>query len=340
MQGGRWYGTAIVIGKVGRNYVVIHRKQIFRCAPEQLRYATSEEQAVSTTPEAELLGIRDLIEQNQLKSKQYVDLVPSSYPPTADDTPMPDAVAARSQESVDGDKSTLPDVPPYVPDNTKSSEMPGSSNKFDEMHGPQPADGSLLPGSPDDEGAASSSSYGPFRRVRGKSHEAALSRPPLMKEDDFADMMREVLPQLIEDTLQQQSDGPQAMDSQAPAEPNKRPLDEPEMPPGHKARSSDYDEHLSVEDVSQCWNSEQAVESLIATYMSQKMSKEVPPSGNSSSLQAAVDESKTLEWDTLIEKGAIKVHYGKHAQYLREKFSHRFMGSRFVIVRKPIHRRV
>ena len=94
--------------------------------------------------------------------------------------------------------------------------------------------------------------------------------------------------------------------------------------------------NLSVEDVSQCWNSEQAVESLIATYMSQKMSKEVPPSGNSSSLQAAVDESKTLEWDTLIEKGAIKVHYGKHAQYLREKFSHRFMGSRFVIVRKPI----
>ena len=33
----------MIIGKVGRNYVIAHWKQIFRCAPEQLRPATSEE---------------------------------------------------------------------------------------------------------------------------------------------------------------------------------------------------------------------------------------------------------------------------------------------------------
>ena len=33
IQGGRWHGTAVVIGSVGRNYVVADRKQIFRVAP-------------------------------------------------------------------------------------------------------------------------------------------------------------------------------------------------------------------------------------------------------------------------------------------------------------------
>ena len=32
---GRWYGSAIVLGYVGRNLVLAHRKQILRCAPEQ-----------------------------------------------------------------------------------------------------------------------------------------------------------------------------------------------------------------------------------------------------------------------------------------------------------------
>ena len=36
-QGSRWYGPAVVIGSVGRNLIVAHRKQILRCAPKQLR---------------------------------------------------------------------------------------------------------------------------------------------------------------------------------------------------------------------------------------------------------------------------------------------------------------
>ena len=41
-QGGQWYGTAVVLGNVGRNYVVIHRKTVLRVAPEQIRLATKK----------------------------------------------------------------------------------------------------------------------------------------------------------------------------------------------------------------------------------------------------------------------------------------------------------
>lgn len=53
-QGGRWYGTAVILGSVGKNYLIVHRKQIFRVAPEQIRPATEEEKCVVKTPEMEL----------------------------------------------------------------------------------------------------------------------------------------------------------------------------------------------------------------------------------------------------------------------------------------------
>ena len=49
------------------------------------------------------------------------------------------------------------------------------------------------------------SDYGPVRRkVRGKSGPAALYRPSSMAQDDFADMMQEVVPQLMEQVLSQE----------------------------------------------------------------------------------------------------------------------------------------
>ena len=42
IQGGQWHRTAMVIGKVGHNYIIAHRRQVLRCAPEQLRAATTE----------------------------------------------------------------------------------------------------------------------------------------------------------------------------------------------------------------------------------------------------------------------------------------------------------
>ena len=51
-RGGRWYGPAVVLGQVGKNLVVVHKRQVFRCAPEQVRKATPEEQALVSTPNA------------------------------------------------------------------------------------------------------------------------------------------------------------------------------------------------------------------------------------------------------------------------------------------------
>jgi len=34
IQGGQWHRTAMVIGKVGHNYIIAHRRQVLRCAPE------------------------------------------------------------------------------------------------------------------------------------------------------------------------------------------------------------------------------------------------------------------------------------------------------------------
>ena len=78
--GGRWYGTAIVMGHVGRNLVLLHRPQILRCAPEQVRFVTQEEKILVSSPQAEMLGIKDLITKGNLESKQFLDLVSESFP--------------------------------------------------------------------------------------------------------------------------------------------------------------------------------------------------------------------------------------------------------------------
>ena len=70
-----------VLGKVGQNYVLLHRRQVLRCAPGQVRPATTEEKTVLGSPQAEMLGIKDLIEQGNIRSQQFLDLLPQSYPP-------------------------------------------------------------------------------------------------------------------------------------------------------------------------------------------------------------------------------------------------------------------
>ena len=39
-RGGKWHGAAMVLGRVGCNLVIAHRRQVLRCAPEQLRHAS------------------------------------------------------------------------------------------------------------------------------------------------------------------------------------------------------------------------------------------------------------------------------------------------------------
>ena len=193
-QGGRWYGTAIVIGQVGKNYVVAHRRHIFRCAPEQMRPATTEERVLISTPQAELLGIRDLVEGGTFKSHQFIDLVPGHYP--SEDQSV-------KSDSDKGDTPPSAQQPNMSPDHEQSeaqtsdaSAVPGPMTcepaRTQETHASVSAETLSL------EGLTSApSSYGPIRRrVDQKSGAPALYRPPAMRQDDFVEVMREVLPQL------------------------------------------------------------------------------------------------------------------------------------------------
>eukprot|EP00435_Cladocopium_sp_Y103_P022821 s443_g5.t1 len=74
-RGGRWYGSAIVLGHIGRNVVLARRNHILRCAPEQVRPATSDERTLVETPETQLLGVKDMLEGGIFRSAQYVDLL-------------------------------------------------------------------------------------------------------------------------------------------------------------------------------------------------------------------------------------------------------------------------
>ena len=128
-QGGRWYGTAIVIGYVGRNLVLAHRKQILRCAPEQVRYATTEERTLLETHNSDLLGIKDMIEGGAFKSNQFIDLTPGSYPTQSEsfrsDTPVvPEPPALREvSRANEGDSQPQPNQPMEVEPNTAQLEV-------------------------------------------------------------------------------------------------------------------------------------------------------------------------------------------------------------------------
>ena len=75
-------------------------------------------------------------------------------------------------------------------------------------------------------------------------------------------------------------------------------------------------------------------EALMAAFLQKRMQKEIPPSGNHPELQARVDEAKRVAWDTVSGKQAVKVWTGAKAQDIKHKYSHRFVGSRFVITNK------
>ena len=82
MVGGRWYGTAIVMRKIGRNFLISHRKNLFKVAPEHLRHVTTEERMLAQTDGRELLGIDALMNTDQKKflGNQFLDLTQQSDP--------------------------------------------------------------------------------------------------------------------------------------------------------------------------------------------------------------------------------------------------------------------
>ena len=140
-----------------------------------------------------------------------------------------------------------------------------------------------------------------------------------------------------------QSDGQSLSSSSSTAthvETHKRSHEGPEStePPSSRQRVDAVSEVLSVEDVSAlCQQFEDpnvSFEVMMASYLQKKTSKELPHSNNHPDLQSLIDESKRTEWSTIVDKQAVKIHYGKRAAKLLEAHPDRFIGSRFVITRK------
>ena len=360
VQGGQWHGTAVVIGNVGRNVIIAHRKQVLRVAPEQLRPATSEERALLGTPQGDLLGIKDLIEGGAFKSNQYIDLIHQSYP-SIDTPPVPPGLRPtfgphrepqarpaepensestdleqRSSEVVVPDESALTDPAVSPPTGgTEPDTAPPVETESEQIrsHGSEPYASSSRVSTPE--------SYGPVRRkIIGKNGPEALWRPPAMRQEDFVSIMKEVVPSLIEEFTSSESSGRQgskreledssAADSSQPATSKVRV----DAVCHEAARVSHTHEVLSVESLNDV---NMTIDALIAEYLKKKMSKELHHSNNPSELQQKIDEGKKAEWTTLLNKSnVLRLHYGKAAKNIKEQFSHRFIGSRFVLTRKPL----
>ena len=325
-QGGRWYGCAIVLGTVGRNLVIMHRRQVFRVAPEQVRFATSEERTLLSTPQAELLGIKDLIDKGQLKSKQFVDLLPQSYPPEDSLTSPADLTADAGAEPSVQPSVEAPEVPRIqdaaMPPLVESAEVP-AENTPRIIENAESSHEETNAGAP--EASAASSSYGPVRRrVSTKEGPMSLWRPAPLQSEDFVEIMHDLVPHLVEQATQgakrerEETSAPDAVAS----------------PSSSRPRTTEV---LSVEEVNDLLDTcdTHSHEILISEYMQKRLQKELPPSGNHPQLQNMVDEGKKVEWNTLGSKpDVLKIHYGKQAEMIRSKFAHRFIGSRFVLTRK------
>ena len=162
------------------------------------------------TPQMELLGIKHLIERGMLDSRQYIDLVPEEYPSASGDAPEPLPPAENSQAARELQDSQNQPAPEGI---FSEVESPPSAPVGDTEMPEAPADESVRvvpPTGPESESHAApgdgTNTYGPLRRkVLGKSGPQALYRPAKLKEDDFAEIMREIVPDLIEQTLASES---------------------------------------------------------------------------------------------------------------------------------------
>lgn len=252
---GRWCGPAVVLGYVGRNVVVIHKRQIFRCAPEQVRCSTEDELKLVETPKMELLGIKHLIESEQLNSRQYIDLVPESYPPEDPATPVnapdqqvtpqinesarrsigeePKSLSAHQEPSSESGAQGSSDpwvpevgmgLPPHMKD--KASDFLDTDLPMTDASSPAPT----VPA----EKTPETLSYGPVRRrVTQKDGPMALYRPERMAQEDFQEMMQEIVPELLKKVIpaDQPDDTDVAMESRGvkrPPSPEPDPSDPPE----------------------------------------------------------------------------------------------------------------
>lgn len=344
----------------------------------------------------ELLGIKHLIESGQINSRQFIDLVPESYPQEVSgqpeslaDQPMqgisdpeqpgvvvgegPRPLSHGHVQEKSGDARSSQDpwkpevglgLPSHMKD--KASEFLEPQLSAENKPAPSPENSSKpVPAQPDQP------QYGPVRRrVTQKDGPMALYRPDRMVQEDFQDMMQEIVPELIKRVMQPESaDVDAPMENRGvkrPSSPSPEQSDPPEKRPNvddeslllehdttnHgvtfacdeitvlSVQSAEYpDDRLSQEELSDLVDRFCAGETfqvLAAAYMKKKAAKELAPVGNPPELQRKVDEAKVLEWGTMTitAKHAGRVAFGPEADEIRRTHPDRIMGSRFVITIK------
>ena len=190
--------------------------------------------------------------------------------------------------------------------------------------------------------------YAPVRRIPRKTPESRLARLPETRPEDFIEMMSEIVPKLIADFPEAVSHGEGSGSSSSNAAPegdqvtprgssHKRSASsEPaEAPSGARARTEETEAlfcQATLDDLSHLHSSH--VETLMAAFIQKRAQKEIPASGNNPELQEQVDEAKTIEWETIVGKSAVRIHSGPKAEEIKAKFGHRFIGSRFVVTNK------
>jgi hypothetical protein len=325
-----------------------------------VRLATNEEKALIATPGSELLGIKDMIEGGTFRSSQYLDLLSQAYPPqehevvaqrdlassasasphsASESLPLPHASEETSAEQAKTTESGRAETGLKEPSNEESQ----GDSTGDHSSASQPAVDDALSKEP----AETQSSYGPVRRMRVPSKGGPLTmfRPAAMRHDDFVEVMREVVPQLIDDAVQQEDQNMSAA-SKRPAE---IPAEEPASKVSRTAENIAMVQHAIAYVESACcnqqeshdlWNTfkntqDNAIEVFVNQYFQKRAQKEISASKNEPMLQARVDQAKVSEWQTLVDKNAVRVLSAKESRWVRKHRSDRVMGSRFVIVKKP-----
>ena len=356
-RGGRWYGPRVVLGYVGRNLVIVHKRNIFRCAPEQVRASTSEEESLATTPHLEILGIKNLIDSGSLQSRQYVDLVPQGAPPAAapEASAEEDAQMPQASQPVAPPIGQLPTLPPQEAFREEhASQAPLSSLPSTQAHG------QAAGAEPGEEG------YGPVRhRVSQKSSPVTLHRPRAMLPDDFSDMMQAVAPRLVASAIRasssdepstttdsagqvEESRGRKREASTEPASESKRQATDADVPsdgiPSGPEGTEDLyvaleanmnpkdPKYLSPQEILavEAQNPQVSVECLVAAHINKRAAKEIPAVGNVLEVQSQVDEAKLIEWNTISCRNAARIVLGDEAVEIRRRHADRIMGSRFV----------
>ncbi len=326
IRGGRWHGAALILGKIGRNFVVAHRRSILRCAPEQLRLASSEERAVAVFPESELLGVRTLLEKGQFPKSQFVDITQDTRPPE------PDSVVSALQESNTARAVTAAEcleqersakeavvIPQEMEVEQREALGEGQGDKSQQEEQNRPSE----PDRPN---------YGPYGPVRHRHSvksppEPILIRPPEGHFDDFADMMQEVVPRLLTNTLEGSPQGEVPNSNNSPrGTSSKREASNDQI-------DTESSQRRRITETLVC-SEEQPIEVMMAAFLQKKAQNELAASGNDPKLQGLIDEAKSTEWETLQGKSAVRVWTGAQAAEIKRKHASRFIGSRFVITEK------